>query len=143
MKEILKKHGIIALVLGALWIVSYIWMEGVHGGLDSLGVAIIAAVFFLLMGGAFLLNLVLFAVHVLERYVPQKGKIILSYVLLAVYGIAFLYVLYRAFDFSYGRFFTYLKEGEFFSILYLLFLILLLIMFVIRYRRLKKYRSMR
>ena len=140
MKELLKKHGIAALLLGLVWLLAYLWTENIHGGLDGLGEAIIAAVAYLLLGGAFLLNLVLFAVHALELHAPQKGKIILSYVLLLLYGIAFLAIVYSAFDFSYGKFFRYLAEGEFFSILHVLFLIILIIMICIRYRKLQKYR---
>lgn len=139
MKEILKKHGVIALFLGALWLLGYLWTENIHGGIDGIGEAIVAAAVYLLLGGAFLLNLVLFAVHVLELYAPQKGKIILSYVLLLLYGLALIGVIYSAFDFSYGRFFAYLAEGEFFSILHVLFVVVLIIMIFLRYRKLKKY----
>ena len=140
MKEILKKHGIAALLLGLVWLLAYLWTENIHGGIDGIGEAIVAAAVYLLLGGAFVLNLILFLVHAVELKVPKKGKIILSSVLLGIYALAFLFVLYSAFDFSYGRFFEYLAEGEFFSILHLLFMGILLTMMVIRYRRLKKYR---
>lgn len=143
MKQLLKKHGIAALVLGILWFISWLITENMHGGIDYIGNAIMASTLYVLLMGAFFLNLLLLLVNVLVYYSPKKGKILISYVLLAVYGIGVLLTIWNAFSFSYGRFFQYLKEGEFFSILHVLFLFILLIMILIRYFKLKKYQKMR
>ena len=138
MKKILIKHGIIALVLGILWVISYLYTESIHGGLDSIAEAIFGSVMFLIVTGAFLLNVVLTLTDTIIHFAPQKGKIILSWILLACYAAALLFIIYDAFAFSYGKFFSYLAEGEFFSILHVFFFVVLIIMILIRAGKLRK-----
>lgn len=138
MKKILIKHGIIALVLGVLWIISYLYANSIHGGLDSVAEAIFGSVIFLVVTGAFLLNVVLTIADTIIHFAPHKGKIILSCILLFCYAGASLFVIYDAFAFSYGKFFSYLAEGEFFSILHVFFLIVLIIMIAVRTAKLRK-----
>lgn len=138
MKKILTKHGIIALVLAALWVIAYLYADSIHGGLDSIGEAIIAAVLFTVVTGAFLVNLFLTAADTVIHFAPRKGKIIVSRILLFCYGAALLYVVWSAFSFSYGKFFSYLAEGEFFSYMHVLFFLVLVIMILVRIRKLRK-----
>ena len=138
MKTILKKHGIWALILGILWGISYVAAQNVHGGLDSIGAAFAAASLVLLLEGAFILNLILLVTDTVIYVSPRSGKIFFSYVLLALYVIAFAGIIYSAFSFSYGKFFQYLREGEFFSYIHVLIAILLIVMFMIRREKLRR-----
>ena len=54
------------------------------------------------------------------------------------YAAALLFIIYDAFAFSYGKFFSYLAEGEFFSILHVFFFVVLIIMILIRAGKLRK-----
>lgn len=141
MKKILKKRGILALILGILFVVCYFYADSVHGGIDSIGAAIVAAVVLMLVGSAFLLNLFLLVTDVLIYLVPEKGKVFISYVLLALYAAALVFIIYDAFAFSYGQFFSWLAEGEFFSLLHVLIVIVLVIMIAGRWHELKKLRK--
>ncbi len=138
MKKILIKHGIIALVLAALWVSVYLYADSIHGGLDSIGDAIIAAVMILLVAGAFAVNLFLAAAETVIHFAPRKGKIIVSGILLSCYAAALVYVVWDAFSFSHGKFFSYLAEGEFFSYLHVLFFAVLIVMILLRIRKLRK-----
>lgn len=140
MKKILKTHGIWALVLGILWGISYLAAQNVHGGLDMIGEAFAAASLVLLLEGAFILNLILLVTDTVIYVSPRSGKILFSYVLLALYILALAGIIYSAFSFSYGKFFQYLKEGEFFSYIHVLIAILLIIMIIVRRNKLKKIR---
>lgn len=141
MKRILRNHGIAALVIGVLLVISYLYTDNIHGGIDSVGLAIAASTLTLVLAGAFILNLFLLLTDIILYYSPVKARIALSCVLLFLYTAALLYVIYDAFAFSYGRFFSYLAEGEFFSILHVFFMLVLLIMIVIRFVKLKKLRN--
>ena len=143
LKKIHKRHLLAALILGIIWVLCYLYTNSVHGGIDAIGLAFVAGTLFVLATGAFVLNLILYAIDIFICYSPKKGKILLSWLLLILYIAALLFTVYNAFAFSYGRFFQYLKEGEFFSIVYLLIMIVLLIMIAIRWFKLKKYKSMK
>lgn len=141
MIKILRNHGIAALVIGALLVISYLYTDSLHGGIDSVGLAIAASSITLVLAGAFILNLFLLLTDTILYFSPVKARIVLSCVLLFLYAAALLYVIYDAFAFSYGRFFSYLAEGEFFSILHVLFMLVLLIMIIIRFVKLRKLRN--
>ena len=132
MKKILRKHGIIALVLAVLWVLAYLHLNSINGGLDRLADAIVAAVLLAYMTGAFVLNLFLLAADALILRAAPKGKVRLSRLLAGLYTCALLYVIYSAFAFSDGQFFTYLAEGDFFAVLYLSVMLVLVLMIIIR-----------
>ena len=132
MKKILRKHGIIALVLAALWIIVYLHLSGISGGLDMLADAIVAAVLLAYVTGAFVLNLFLLGADVLIFRAGPQDKVLISNLLTGLYVCALLYVMYSAFAFSDGQFFTYLAEGDFFAVLYLSVMLVLVLMIIIR-----------
>ena len=143
LKKTHKRHLLAALILGIIWILCYLYANSVHGGIDAIGLAFVAGTLYVLATGAFILNLILYAFNIFICYSPKKGKIFLSWVLLAVYTAALLYTVYSAFSFSYGKFFQYLAEGEFFSILHVVFLVILIVMILIRRSKLRRYKAMR
>ncbi len=138
MKKILRKHGIAALILGGLLAVSYLITDNLHGGLDYIGGAIFWSSITLILAGAFIVNLFLLAADTIIYFSPIRGKIFISRILLLLYGAALLYTVYSAFSFSYGKFFSYLAEGEFFSYLHVIFFAVLIIMILVRMHKLKK-----
>ena len=141
MKKILKKRGILALILALLFAYCYYRAETASGGIDYIGEAIVVAVMLLGVGCAFLLNLFLLVTDILIYLVPEKGKVIISFVLVGLYAAALLYIIYDAFASSYGQFFSWLAEGEFFSLLHVLIMIVLVIMIAGRLHEIKKLRK--
>ena len=140
MKKILRKHGITALVLAALWIIVYLYLSGISGGLDMLADVIVAAVLLAYVTGAFVLNLFLLGADALIFRASPQNKVLFSRLLSGLYVCALLYVMYSAFSFSDGQFFTYLADGDFFAVLYLSVILVLIIMIIVRImktRRLK------
>ena len=140
MKKILRKHGIIALVLAVLWVLAYLHLNSINGGLDMLADAIVAAVLLAYVTGAFVLNLFLLGADALILHASPQNKVLISRLLCGLYAGALLYVVYSAFSFSDGEFFTYLADGDFFAVLYLSVMLVLVVMIIIRImktRRLK------
>ncbi len=132
MKKILRKHGITALVLAVLWVIVYLHLSGISGGLDMLADVIVAAVLLAYVTGAFVLNLFLLGADVLIFRAGPQGKVLISNLLTGLYVCALLYVMYSAFSFSDGQFFTYLADGDFFAVLYLSVMLVLIIMIIVR-----------
>ena len=141
MKKILKKRGIMAVILGILFAFCYFGADTITGGIDNIGAALVAAVLVMIVGCALLLNLFLMVTDIVIYLVPDRGKVVISYVLLALYVAALLYFIYDAFAFSYGEFFSWLAEGEFFSLMYVLIMIVLVIMIAGRLHEIKKLRK--
>ena len=107
----------------------------------SIGNAIAIATLAVILEAAFILNLILLVTDTVIYVSPRSGKILVSRLLLIAYVLALAAVIYSAVSFSYGKFFQYLKEGEFFSWLHVIAVILLVIMILIRRHKLKMIRS--
>lgn len=138
MKKIVKKHGIAALILGGLLLISYLITDNLHGGLDYIGEAIAWSSVTLILAGAFIVNAFLLAADTIVYFSPIRGKIFISCILLILYAAAMLYTVYSAFSFSYGKFFSYLAQGEFFSYMHVFAFAVLIIMILVRKHKLGK-----
>ena len=135
MKKILKIHGLAALILGILLAAVYLWF--VRSGGD-IGDAVTAVLLYMILGGAFLLDLFLFLVNTILYHASPENKILISRILLFLYAAGLLYTVYSAFTYSYGSFFAWLAEGDVFCYLYLFVILVLIIMIIVRMRELKK-----
>ncbi len=135
MKKILKIHGLTALFLGIL--LAAVYLRLVRSGGD-IGDAVAAVLLWMILGGAFLLDLFLFLVNTLLYHVSDRNKILLSRVLLVLYAAGLLYAVYSAFACSSGSFLAWLAEGDVFGYLYLLVIVVLIIMITVRTHELKK-----
>ncbi len=135
MKKILKIHGLTALILGIL--LAAVYLRLVRSGGD-IGDAVTAVLVYMILGGAFLLDLFLFLVNTILYHASSENKILISRILLFLYAAGLLYAVYSAFAYSSGSFFAWLAEGDVFCYLYLFVILVLIIMIIVRMRELKK-----
>ena len=79
-----------------------------------------------------------------ERILPDGRRIPYHYIHggFASQSVKFILCMPEK-DIFKGRFFQYLAEGEFFSILHVVFLAVLIVMILIRRSKLRKYKAMR
>lgn len=127
-KKLLLKHGLIALICAFIYFSLIDSLSNSHFGIDSIGEAIVIVVFVKIVQLTFIANIIFFIVRLITQILSPKGKIILSGFLLVTYCVIFIILCINLPP----NFIRYLSMREFFSVIYLGFVIINISAFIIR-----------